>query len=317
MTIIFLIVCLPAIYLTGQVQEKFSHAPQLLMPEKFNEIPHVRDFAMSGDGEEIYFTVQDFKKNLAFIGMIQKEGDTWSDISLLPFSGTYNDIEPFISPDGERLYFSSNRPLHQDSIQPKDYDIWYVKKNNGLWTEPVNVGEPINSTSNEFYPAITTSGNLYFTAQYKASRGKEDIYVCRWDGEKYFKPENVGDSINTSLFEFNAYVSPDEKMIIYTSFGRNGSIGGGDLYYSTRDKNDEWRSSKMLPTPINSTSLDFCPFYDKESKFLYFTSDRSSTERSYKQRIDFTGFLEHCNTYPNGQSRVFKINIREIVPGME
>jgi tricorn protease-like protein len=71
----------------------------------------------------------------------------------------------------------------------------------------------------------------------------------------------------------------------------------------------------MFPAPVNSKALDFCPFYDKETKVLYFTSDRIAKKRAFDERFDFDAFLEESKTYPNGQSRIFKVNIQDIVTG--
>ncbi len=89
--------------------------------------------------------------------------------------------------------FSSvpNRPL-DGSNAVKDYDIWYVEKRGNVWSEPANAGEVVNTRSDEFYPSPTSSGNLYFTAEYEHGVGKEDIFVCRWENGKYTPEYTVG-----------------------------------------------------------------------------------------------------------------------------
>ncbi|WP_321538323.1 hypothetical protein [Flavobacterium piscinae] len=46
---------------------------------------------------------------------------------MVSFTGKYKDLEPFLSTDGLKLYFASNRPL-TESGEPKDFDIWYVER---------------------------------------------------------------------------------------------------------------------------------------------------------------------------------------------
>ncbi|MEJ0080379.1 MAG: hypothetical protein WDM78_05360 [Puia sp.] len=66
------------------------------------------------------------------------------------------------SPDGQKLYFTSNRPL-QGSDSTKDYDIWYLLKKGDDWRGPFNAGTKINTGKDEFYPSQARNGNLYFT----------------------------------------------------------------------------------------------------------------------------------------------------------
>jgi len=95
-----------------------------------------------------------------------------------PFSGNYYDLEATFAPDGKTLYFVSNRPLLKDSTL-KDFDIWKTEKINGIWQAPKNLGNIINTEADEFYPSVTKNGTIYFTAQYKHSKGKEDIWMSR------------------------------------------------------------------------------------------------------------------------------------------
>ena len=63
----------------------------------------------------------------------------WTSPVVAPFSGKFGDLEPAFSPDGMKLYFSSNRPI--DGSEPKDYDIWVVEKTNGRWSDPRTVAK--------------------------------------------------------------------------------------------------------------------------------------------------------------------------------
>jgi hypothetical protein len=122
----------------------------------------------------------------------------------------------------------------------KDFDIWYVEKKDSKWDEPKNLGETVNSSTDEYYPSIALSGNLYFTAAYKNSVGKEDIYVSILENGKYATPVPLDTAVNSKTFEFNAFVSPDEQFIIFTSYGRKDGKGRGDLYMSTKDASGKW-----------------------------------------------------------------------------
>lgn len=210
--------------------------------------------------------------------MILKNGE-WSKPEVAPFSGRYRDLEAAFSQDGQTVYFSSDRPLSGDKT--KDFDIWKVKKlPNGRWAEPENLGTAVNSLKNEFYPSITKSGNLYFTVEADNGKGSEDIVICKWTGLTYSKPESLPEDINTKYDEFNAFVDPDEQFIIFSSYGRSDDMGGGDLYISHKDNGGNWMPVKHLPSPINSASLDYCPFVTWDKQYLVFTSNQ--LDKSFK-----------------------------------
>jgi hypothetical protein len=56
--------------------------------------PNVRDFTMSADGNEAYFTIQNPLEELAVIIKMTKTKSKWSEPVMVPFSGQYRDIEP-------------------------------------------------------------------------------------------------------------------------------------------------------------------------------------------------------------------------------
>ncbi|HTK21070.1 MAG TPA: hypothetical protein VL442_16220, partial [Mucilaginibacter sp.] len=104
----------------------------------------------------------------------------------------------------------------------------------------------------------------------------EDIVVCKWNGSEYSKPESLPEDINTKYDEFNAFVDLDEQFIIFSSYGRSDDMGGGDLYVSHKSSERQWLPAKHLPSPYNSTGLDYCPFVTWDKQYLVFTSNRLS-----------------------------------------
>lgn len=290
-----------------------SQEPKLFLPEITSEIPHVRDLALSQDGLEAYFTVESYKRNISFIVRVEKDQAGWSGPQIAPFSGRYRDIEPHLSPDGKHLYFASNRPI-EPAGETKDYDIWVVERQNSgeTWGTPRNLGSPINSKGNEYYPSLSANGDLYFTAELPDSKGREDIYLSRFDGENYQPPESLSDSINSEFYEFNAFVDPDESFIIFTSYGRGDGQGGGDLYISRKTPSGEWKSAENMGPAVNSPGLDYCPFVDFDKGVLYFTSDRSLVKSSYAEPLNYKRFLEEVHQRQNGQSRIYEINFSKL-----
>lgn len=271
---------------------------------------NVRDITISKNEDEVYLTIQSPDEQVSKIAYAIKEKNKWSKPQLVSFTSNHRDIEPFLSGDGLRLYFASNRPLHDSISKSKDYDIWYVERKNqkSKWSNPINLGFPINSEFDEFYPSVATNGNLYFTSENPKSLGKDDIYVSHLKNNKYSEPENLGNNINSVGYEFNAFISPDEKFILFTGYGRPDGLGSGDLYISYKDKLGNWEVAKNLGSSINSKAMDYCPFYDAKNKTLYFTSKRNSINNIGFDSIE--GFIDEISKYENGFSRIYKYQIQ-------
>ncbi|MFW5755932.1 MAG: TolB family protein [Tangfeifania sp.] len=277
--------------------------------ESFKQFMNTRDFTLSGDAQEAYFTVQNADGSRAVIVKTIFEDGHWGDFSMVSFTGKYRDIEPFLSPDNLRLYFSSNRPKDETTSQPADYDIWYVEREttDSKWSEPVNIGPPVNTANNEFYPAVGTSKNIYYTSDALTDTRKDDIFVSEWEGSGYGTPFLLSDSINSPLYEFNAWISPDENVLIYTVYNAPDGLGGGDLYISRKNEKGRFEKRESLGPVINSDKLDYSPFYDSNNNTLYFTSSRNETPGTKVETLE--EFRELNDRYANGQSRIYKVKI--------
>jgi len=281
------------------------------LPQIFSQFPNVRDIAISSEGDEIYFSVQSYADEVSFIAFAKKTNDTWMEPEIVKFSGKYFDIEPLLSSDGLKLYFASNRPMIDAENKIKDFDIWFVERKNKStdWSNPINLGAPVNSDKDEFYPSIANSNNFYFTSNQRATKGRDDIFVSHWKGGKYLEPVSLSDSINTDGYEFNAFIAPDESYIIYTAYQREDGFGSGDLYISYKISDSTWTKAKNLGREINSEKMDYCPFVDTNNN-LYFTSKRTSVNDPEKTFSSVQGFLNKVSKYDNGLSRIYKTKIK-------
>ena len=247
-------------------------APELLGPGWLSTAHSERDFSLSKSGEEIFYTLMIGRNGVLLTS--GRTGEEWSAPAVLPFSGQFSDLEPFLSADGQRLFFASNRPADGGS-EAKDFDLWWVDRQGDTWGEPRQVGAPVNTEGNEFYPSVTDAGVLYYTARREGGMGGEDIWRAEPVGEAFGDPVPVSAAVNTDRDEFNAWISPDDTVLLFSSFGREDGLGGGDLYVSVRDESGAWSDSRNLGEPINSTSLDYCPFVSPDGSTFYFSSRRT------------------------------------------
>lgn len=298
---------------SAQIKLDFKNPPAgatLLAEGLISTLINERDFALSPNGTEMYFTISTPQSTFQTIAFSTLGKDGWSKPEIVSFAGKFSDLEPAFSDDGKKMYFASNRPLSGN--KPKDFDIWVVERQGKLWGEPRNLGGPINTESDEFYPSIVKSGNLYFTAQYKDCIGKEDIFMSNWKVDHFEKPIPIDTSVNSKNYEFNAFVDPDEEFILFTSYGRKDDSGRGDLYMSIKDASGKWLPSKNV-TFINSTRLDYCPYVSPDKKVLFFTSERNDLPISFVRKTSYDQIKKINENTLNGTGNIYWISFEKVL----
>lgn len=278
-----------------------SSTPELVAPGVVSTQLDELNFALSRDGEEVYFTLNSPEGALATIVVSKRRGEGWGAPETAPFSGRYADYDPIIAPDG-RLYFISNRPRPDGTRPPGDFDIYYVQRNGKGWSEPVRLPAPINSDRPEFYPALASDGTLYFSANRDGGHGRFDLWRSRLVDGVYQTPENLGPNVNGPGSEVDSWIAPDQSFIIFASYDRPDELGRGDLYISYF-RNNEWTPARNLGAPINSSAREYCPIASPDGRWFYFTSKRgmfdTPPERARSVRDIRTAFNDVLNGYGN------------------
>lgn len=280
-----------------------------LFDKKLNQFLNVRDFCISENGNEAFFTIQSLDGKISQLAFLSKENKEWSEPVLMPFCDENMYMEPFLTYDGKRLFFVSDRPNNRSTDGKKNFDIWYVerKSQNDKWSEPINLGSPVNTEFDEFYPTLSQNGNLYFTMEAPTGMGKDDIYMSQWNGKSYDTPVLLNDNVNSDGYEFNAFISKDESFLLYTKYNAVGGLGSGDLYISRKDAQGNWLQAENLGEKINTTAMEYCPFYDQKNQTLYFTSRRNLLfPRKFANLAEFQEYVNSAN----GLSKIFKVKIQ-------
>ena len=290
---------------TPRVASRPSDTPQLFGPGIVSTGLSTRDFAISPNGDEILYTIQHPKFISSTIIRIRKQRGAWGKPEVAPFSGVFRDLEPCFSWSGDTVYFSSDRPRPQDQGK-RNFDIWRVmRRSDGGWGQPENLGDTVNSALNEFYPSVARNGNLYFTAEVSSGKGSEDIVVCKRTAAGYEKPVSLPEAINTKFDEFNAFIDPDENYIIFGCQGRPDEQGNGDLYISHKDQAGNWTPARPLPAPINSKSLDYCPYVSRDKSTFFFTSSRLRKEWRGEDPVTYSQLQQLLTQPGNGFDSIY------------
>jgi hypothetical protein len=175
-----------------------------------------------------------------------------------------------VSPDGLRLYFLGKHP-HTYDPEGGSTDIWVSERMNGTWSTAQVVRSPVSTAANEVYPVVVADGSLYFTSNRSGGFGPSDLYRAqRLQNGSFAEPLNVGPPINTEFGTGDAYVSPDERVMVFAS-RRPPSFGSGDLFVSFRSEGGTWSEPVNLGEVINTPMIDYCPMITPDGKYLFFS----------------------------------------------
>lgn len=151
--------------------------------------------ALSADGKQLYFasinaqSIQDDRGNPTMdIWMSERnEKEEWQTPRLMPrpINSKFNDKAPFLHPDGNTLYFSSDR-----SPNGGGYDIWYCHRDSaGKWEAPKNLGAPVNTEGDEHGLVVSTDGKEAFFASRRT--GTKGLDILQFPVPQEFRPEEV------------------------------------------------------------------------------------------------------------------------------
>jgi len=265
--------------------------------------------AFTPDGKILYFLRSSPTFNFWTIVVSHFKNNKWSTPEVISISGQYRDADPFITRDGSRFYFISDRPHSDSTIKPekRSLDIWVMEKMGKGWSAPRNLGAPVNSSGDEWYPTVASDGTLYFGSDREGGKGRTDIYRSRLVDDKYLAPENLGESINTQFDEFEPYIAPDQSYLIFMA-GRPDGLGGSDLYISYQH-NGNWTKAVNLGDKINSKGSEYSPTVSPDGKYFFWSSTRSLALASQSERLTYSELLKKLRSPGNGLGDIYQIDL--------
>ncbi len=201
-------------------------------PQSLDEI-NLKSFptgaAHTQDGKNLYFSsIRPGGVGEADLYITENADGKWKNLKNVgkPINTKAMEAEPFISPDGNTLYFASNR-----SGGKGDGDIWMSEKDAGEWGKPVNIGAPVNSGKVETQPFVTSDGKeLYFMALNRNGVPGPAIFKSVKQGQAWGKPTLVA-----SGFVGEPTLTADGKYLYFVHIIRKGSkLLDAEIMYATR-----------------------------------------------------------------------------------
>jgi len=216
-----------AVYMSQREGEKWS-IPALITPQIVSD-GDLFPTGLSADGTLMLLSKHP-KKGDKDIYYSNFDGLLWSPAQ--PVHGAINSKDEenhaSLSPDGDRMYFSSDRRGGQGGL-----DIWYSDRQpDGQWGEPVNMGEKINTDKDETSAYIAPAeGRFLFASTGHFNMGGYDIFRCEIEVDgSWGPPTNIGYPINTTGDNLQFVPLNNGLAGLYTRF-TNEAIGLRDLWY--------------------------------------------------------------------------------------
>jgi len=235
----------------------------------------------SSNGQEFYFSRRGIPGKSSAILVTKQVNGRWTEPQALPFCGQHDDVDLFLCPDNERLIFCSDRPL--DPIQkikdPREHDFWISIRNKDSWSPASPFATPAMSSAEDYFPIVTISGNLYLNSQ-REGRGTNNIYKSILSNGQYGPAQKLPSPINTAYREYDAFVCPDERTILFSS-ERPGGFGRSDIYVSFLDSDQTWTEPINLGPQVNSIASEYGASLSPDGRFFFFTSGKAGSEDIY------------------------------------
>jgi len=195
---------------------------------------HEGAICFSSDFKKMFFTRNNYFKgklkrdkngvNNLKIFIAEENKGRWKVSAEFPYnSDEYSVGHPSLSVDGKVLYFISDMPGGFGGT-----DLYKSTLVDGEWTEPVNLGESVNTKGDEMFPHFNSRNSLFFSSNGHAGKGGLDLYVVNTYGQS-FKPGHLGSPMNSSADDFSLVMHPDGRVGHFAS-NRIGGLGEDDIY---------------------------------------------------------------------------------------
>lgn len=302
---------LAALLLAGTASgQSPAPAPRLLAPGVVSTGDIEFGPALSPDGKTLYFCKgSPGNRRVMWIVVSRLENGAWTTPEIAPFSGRYTDIDPTFSPDGKSLFFASTRPT--EGTEPKkDFDLWVVEKTATGWTEPRNLGAPVNSAGSETTTSVAADGTLYIGASGREAgpRTGRRLYRSRLVDGKYQAPEPLPAPIDAGEEDSNQFVSPDGRFMIFSS----KRPGAESALYVSYFEGGAWSAPESIEAKLNAEYSPYTPLVSPDGNTFYFTSVKGVFDKPPIAPMSYDRFLEAIRSPGNGLGDIYSVGIEAL-----
>jgi hypothetical protein len=219
------------------------------------------------DGNECFFTVHGLNYSTYKIFYTKRENNIWSPQMEAPFFTGQKNSNPFLSADGNTLYFDS-----QINSATSKRDIFMVRRTSQGWSDPQILPSPINSDYYDGCYSETSDSIVYFTSDRTGSQLHDIWYAPKTNGHP-MEVENLGSKVNSNAYDYSSTVAHDGSFLIFTST----RLGAPDLYITFPNGSNGW-AAPISMSKINTSAEESDPSLSPDGRFLFFTRGHAGIE---------------------------------------
>ena len=239
-----------------------GNTPQIFAPGIIS-LPGRAEYgiSISPAGDEMLFAIGNWPNKRTMT--MKYVSNHWTGPDTVSFSVNRSAEEAIYSPGGQRVYYYAYNPPNPVGGS----DLCYSVKNGSVWSEPINLGTPLNTTLDEYHPCVVADSSVFF----ENTAGK--ICYSKYQNGAYL-PRILLPSIfnDPNMAWGNPYVSPNEGYFIFNS-SRTGGFGGTDLYISYKKNDGTWTNPKNLGNIINTSSAECGSEITDDNLFMTYVSN--------------------------------------------
>lgn len=259
--------------------------------------------SFSPDGREAYWSVQDYGGAMASLESRLVDG-RWTIAKPMSFVviGQSDDV-PFPSPDGQKLYFVSNRPLEKGRPGGKE-NIWVMERSGSDWSEPRPLPPVVNAMNMHWQVSVDMKGNLYFGAREEGGQGfgLQDVYRSKFENGTYAKPENLGAAINGPGFEHSPFIASDGSYLIFSKSNPQARVDS--LFISFLKPDGTWTPARDLNSVMRYRNRSMCPWVTPDGKYLFFAGIVAGENAPFWVEAGFIDDLRKAALLPSASALV-------------
>lgn len=191
----------------------------------------------------------------------------------------FDDYWPSLTADEMKLVTTVQLPIDARfpvSGKNRQEDLFIsLKREDGSWSEPMNMGPPVNTLDNEGAQSFRADGlQLFLTVcNRREDFGSCDIYVATKVNGRWTTPMNIGRPVNSSAWEAHPSATPDGRILYFSCGNCKETRGAADIYYTTLGDDGMWSVPVNLGDSINGPGNEMSPFIHPDGKTLYFSSE--------------------------------------------
>jgi Tol biopolymer transport system component len=235
------------------------------------------NITISPDLQEIFFTRRTPKGRDDRLWTGRMADGKLAQPELAPFGYDVLETDACFTPDGQRLYFNSWRPLPGEESPSRVHNVWVVDRTADGWGEPRYLDSPLNDYGPVYF-SFASDGTLYFTRS-----SPREIWYAELEDGQYAEAQVLPGGVNDLHDVAHPAITPDGSYIVVDATEvRDGRLVGTYLHVSFRQPDGSWSDAVSLREALGASDSDVhaMPRISPDGRYLFFEQYERALDKS-------------------------------------